>query len=110
MAENSLFFFDDVTAYEEKAAKKNLTPETAPLLEAVAGRLAALPQWRAPAIHEAIDAVAKEQGVGLGKVAQPLRVAVSGGSVSPPIDVTLEILGGETTRARIARAVACARG
>ena len=110
MAENSLFFFNDVTAYEEKAAKKNLTAETAPLLEAAAARLAELPEWTAPAIHVAIDGLAKEQGVGLGKVAQPLRVAASGGSVSPPIDVTLEILGREQTLARIARAVAQARG
>jgi glutamyl-tRNA synthetase len=46
--------------------------------------------------------------VGLGKVAQPIRVAVSGGTVSPPIDVTLEILGRETTVGRLARALAWA--
>jgi glutamyl-tRNA synthetase len=109
MAESSLFFFNEVTAYEEKAAKKNLTAETAPLLEAAAARLEALPEWTAPAIHVAIDGVAKEQGVGLGKVAQPLRVAVSGGSVSPPIDVTLEILGRDLTLARLGRAIVAAR-
>jgi glutamyl-tRNA synthetase len=109
MAENSLFFFNEVTAYDEKAAKKNLTAETAPLLEATAARLAALPAWTAPAIHVAIDGLAKEQGVGLGKVAQPLRVAVSGGSVSPPIDVTLEILGRDLTLQRLDRAIAAAR-
>jgi glutamyl-tRNA synthetase len=69
-------------------------------------KLAALPEWRAPAVHEAIMAVAAEQGVGLGKVAQPIRVAVSGGTVSPPIDVTLEILGRETTLGRLDRAAA----
>jgi len=106
MAENSLFFFREVTAYEEKAAKKNLTAETAPLLKAVRERLAALPAWQAPSVHEAIAAVATENGVGLGKVAQPVRVAVSGGSVSPPIDVTLEILGRETVLARLDRALA----
>jgi len=109
MAENSLFFFRDVTEYEEKAAKKNLTPESASLLEAVRSRLAELPEWRAPDIHVAIQAVAEGNGVGLGKVAQPLRVAVSGGSVSPPIDVTLEILGREKTLERIDRAVEFAR-
>jgi len=109
MAENSLFFFNDVTAYDEKAAKKNLTAENAPLLEAVAARFAALPEWTAPAIHVSIDGLAKEQGVGLGKVAQPLRVAVSGGSVSPPIDVTIEILGRDVTLQRIARAIVAAR-
>jgi glutamyl-tRNA synthetase len=66
----------------------------------------ALPDWRAPDIHAAIMAVAAEKAVGLGKVAQPIRVAVSGGTVSPPIDVTLEILGRETTRARLERAIA----
>ena len=104
MAANSVFFFRDVTAYDEKAAAKNLNAETAPILAAVRARLAALPEWRAPAIHESIMAVAAEQGVGLGKVAQPIRVAVSGGTVSPPIDVTLEILGRETTLARLDRA------
>jgi glutamyl-tRNA synthetase len=110
MAENSLFFFREPADYEEKAAKKNLTPETAPLLEAVRGRLAALPEWKAPDIHSVIQAVAEEQGVGMGRVAQPVRVAVCGGSVSPPIDVTLEILGRETTLQRIDRAVGYAKG
>jgi glutamyl-tRNA synthetase len=105
MAENSLFFFRDVTSYEEKAAKKNLTLEAVPLLRAVRDRLALCPQWQAPAIHESIVAVATEHGAGLGKVAQPIRVAVSGGSVSPPIDGTLEILGRETTLQRLDRAI-----
>jgi glutamyl-tRNA synthetase len=109
MAANSVFFFRDVTAYDEKAAAKNLTAETAPILAAVRDRLAALPEWRAPAIHEAVMAVATEKGVGLGKVAQPIRVAVAGGTVSPPIDVTLEILGREATLARLERAAATIR-
>ena len=109
MAENSLFFFREPAGYEEKAAKKNLTPETAPLLEAVRERLDALPVWKAPEIHVVIQAVAEQQGVGMGRVAQPVRVAVSGGSVSPPIDVTLEILGRDTTLRRIDRAVGYAR-
>jgi glutamyl-tRNA synthetase len=101
-----VFFFREVSAYDEKAAAKNLTAETAPILAAVRQRLAALPEWRAPAIHQTVMAVAAELGVGLGKVAQPVRVAVSGGTVSPPIDVTLEILGRETTLARLERAAA----
>ncbi len=48
----------------------------------------------------------RRPAAGLGKVAQPIRVAVSGGSVSPPIDVTLEILGRETTLQRLDRAIA----
>ena len=105
MAANSVFFFRDVPEYEPKAAAKNLTRETAPTLQAARDKLAGLPEWRAPAIHTAIMAVAAEQGVGLGKVAQPIRVAVAGGTVSPPIDVTLEILGSRTTLERLDRAI-----
>ncbi len=104
MAENSVFFFKDVTEYEPKAVAKNLTVETAPILAAAHAKLAALPEWQAPAIHTAIMAVAEERSVGLGKVAQPVRVAVSGGTVSPPIDVTLEILGRDETLRRLERA------
>ena len=106
MAANSTFFFRDVTSYDEKAAKKNLTPEAAPLLKQVRDRMAALETWAAAPLHEVIQAVAAEAGAGMGKVAQPIRVAVSGGSVSPPIDVTLEILGRETTLQRLDSAIA----
>ena len=105
MAANSVFFFRDVPEYEPKAAAKNLTPETAPTLQAARDKLAGLAEWQAPAIHTAIMAVAAEQGVGLGKVAQPIRVAVAGGTVSPPIDVTLEILGSQATIERLDRAI-----
>jgi glutamyl-tRNA synthetase len=108
MAANSTFFFREDPGYEAKAAAKHLTSETAPTIVEVRGRLATLPEWRAPAIHEAVMAVAAEQGVGLGKVAQPVRVAVAGGTVSPPIDVTLEILGRQTTLERLDRAAAYA--
>lgn len=109
MAANSQFFFRDLSGYDEKAAAKNLTAETAPVLEAVGSKLAQLPDWKAPAIHVAIMTVAEALGLGLGKVAQPIRVAVSGGTVSPPIDVTLEILGRETTLQRLAAAIDSAR-
>jgi len=105
MALASRFFFEVPAGYEEKAARKHLAPEAKPLLEQSRAALAALVEWTAPAIHEAIQALAEGTGVGLGKVAQPLRVAVSGGGVSPPIDQTLAILGREQTLARIDRAI-----
>jgi glutamyl-tRNA synthetase len=106
MAANSTFFFRDVTAYDEKAAKKNLTAEAAPLLQQVRDRMAMLADWNAAELHKLVQAVAEEGAVGLGKVAQPIRVAVSGGTVSPPIDVTLEILGREVALQRLDRAIA----
>jgi glutamyl-tRNA synthetase len=109
MAHNSLFFFRDELPFDAKAAQKHLTSEAAPLLEALAQRLTALERWEAPALHELVSGFATERGLALGKIAQPLRVAVSGGSVSPPIDATLALLGRERTIARIAGAVARCR-
>jgi len=109
MAEASRFFFELPVSYEEKAARKNLTPETAPVLEQARTALGKLPDWAAPAIHAEIQGLAEAGGLGLGKVAQPIRVAVSGGSVSPPIDQTLAILGREQSLLRIDRAIEFAR-
>ena len=110
MAQNSRFFFQDVSAYDEKAANKNLGAQSAPVLRAVREALALIPIWKAAAIHDCVNRIATEQNLGLGKVAQPIRVAVSGTSVSPPIDVTLEVLGRETTLARLDRAAEFAEG
>jgi glutamyl-tRNA synthetase len=104
MAENSVFFFRELQGYDEKAAKKNLTAEAAGPLRAVLQKLSGLTEWRASAIHDVINTVATELGVGLGKIAQPIRVAVSGTSVSPPIDITLEVLGRPATLARLQQA------
>jgi glutamyl-tRNA synthetase len=106
MAENSLFFFRAPTVYDEKAAKKNLTPEARPLIEAARAALDALADWTPAGIHAALQALADGRGVNLGKIAQPLRVAVAGGSVSPPIDQTLAALARADVLARIDRALA----
>ncbi|MET0660800.1 MAG: glutamate--tRNA ligase [Steroidobacteraceae bacterium] len=105
MAQNSVFFFRDFDAYDDKAAKKNLTTEAAPILQELHAALGQASQWTAAEIHSVIERIAAARSVGLGKVAQPLRVAVSGTTVSPPIDVTLEILGRATTLERVQRAI-----
>ena len=104
MAQASRYFFTDTLEFDAKAVAKHLTPDARGMLVTLRERLAALPVWEAPAIHATIEALATELGVGLGKVAQPLRVAVSGGTVSPPIDQTLALLGQERTLARLAAA------
>jgi glutamyl-tRNA synthetase len=109
MAANSLFFFRDFEQYEPKAAAKNLNAAAVPLLESLYGHLDELEHWEAVAIHAAINAVATASGAGLGKVAQPLRVAVSGSGVSPPIDATVALLGRERALARLQRALEYAR-
>jgi glutamyl-tRNA synthetase len=105
MAATARYFFVEFASYDEKAAKKNLTPESAPALRATHGALMALTDWRAPVLHDAVNQVATTLGLGLGKVAQPIRVAVSGTGVSPPIDGTLEALGRDLTLKRIERAI-----
>jgi glutamyl-tRNA synthetase len=109
MAHNSVFFFNELAGYDDKAAKKNLNAESVGPLGAVQNKLSAIGEWTAAAIHDAVNQAASELGIGLGKVAQPIRVAVSGTSVSPPIDVTLEVLGRETTLSRLSAAIAYAR-
>ncbi len=101
MAENSRYFFGDTVSVDAKAAAKHLTAETAATLAGARERLASLPQWNAPAINQALADLAQALGVGLGKVAQPVRVAVTGSTVSPPIDATLALLGRERTLRRL---------
>ncbi|MGD8574814.1 MAG: glutamate--tRNA ligase, partial [Gammaproteobacteria bacterium] len=105
MAENSRFFFQDVESYEEKAARKNLKAAAAEPLTRVRGRLTAIEEWTPENIHQAVIATGEELDLKLGKVAQPIRVAVSGGAVSPPIDATLALLGKDTTLKRIDAAI-----
>ncbi len=104
MARNSVFFYRDFEEYDEKAARKNLTAELRGPLARLRERLADV-EWSPEAIHGLVQDVAEEHGLKLGKVAQPLRVAVSGGPVSPPIDATVHLLGRERTLARIDRAL-----
>ena len=105
MAQNGTFFVTELQGYDEKAAKKNLTKEAVQPLTVVLQKLESLTDWRAAAIHDIVNLAAAELQVGLGKVAQPIRVAVTGTAVSPPIDVTLEVLGRQTTLDRLQRAL-----
>jgi glutamyl-tRNA synthetase len=101
MAQNSRFFFVPTVEIDQKAAAKHLVGEGLEALALVRTQLAALPQWTTEAIHGVLNDIAAGLKVGLGKVAQPVRVAVTGTAVSPPIDQTLELLGRETTLARL---------
>lgn len=106
MAANSHYFYKDVTEYDAKAAKKNLTAVSAEILADMHDRLAALPEWKAEPIHAHIKECSVDREVGMGKVAQPIRVAITGNTISPPLDLTLELLGSERTLAAIKSAIA----
>jgi glutamyl-tRNA synthetase len=105
MAANSRFFFVEDVELDPKAAEKHLNAEQTPLLAELKARLETLSEWSAPHIHEALNTLATERGVGLGKVAQPLRVAMSGGTVSPPIDATVALVGRERALRRLDKAI-----
>jgi len=104
MADNSRIFYQDYLDFDDKAARKNLKPAAQQALARLAEALTDC-DWQAEAIHATIEATAAELDLKLGKVAQPLRVAVTGGAVSPPIDVTLELIGRERSLAGIQRAL-----
>ena len=108
LVESSRFLFGDFAEWDEKAVRKHLGGAATAPLEAVRAELADLPDadgWNAESIHAVITRVAEAQGLKMGKVAQPIRVAVCGTAVSPPIDVTLEMLGRERTLYRLDRAI-----
>jgi len=92
MATASAFFYKDVEAYEPKDAAAHLKPEILEPLTELRERLAGLPQWNAEAIHTAVNGLAEARGLKLGKIAQPLRVAVAGARCRRPIDQTLALL------------------
>jgi glutamyl-tRNA synthetase len=106
MAELSLFFYSDFADYEEQAAKKHLKAGALEPLRRLHGAFAALADWKPAAVHETVQRVADVLQLGMGKVAQPLRVAVSGRAATPGIDVTVWLVGREATLKRIDRAIA----
>ena len=105
LVDSILYCFQDFTDYEQKAANKVLKPAALVPLRGLLEQLSKLDSWNAASIHRVIDAITTELGVGMGKVGQPLRVAVTGGSFSPPIDQTVELLGKERSITRIQRAI-----
>ena len=106
MAERAAVWYQPLSAYDDKAVAKHLTEAArAPLLDARA-RFAALAEWNAEAIGTALHATAEALGLGMGKVAQPMRVAITGTQVSPDIGHTVFLAGREQALARIDAAIA----
>jgi len=104
MAERSRFFYEDV-AISAEMKSQHFPAELAPALTMVIERLAALPTWSKEAIHDVLATSAEANGLKLGKLAQPIRVALTGGTVSPPIDITLLLIGRERAIKRLNQAV-----
>ena len=106
MVDRSEYFYREFEDYDTGAAQKHLRPVAQSMLEDVRARLEEMSGWTAEGIHQQVNATVAEAGSKLGKLAQPLRVAVSGTAATPPIDQTLLLVGRERTLGRINRALA----
>jgi glutamyl-tRNA synthetase len=111
MAEQARVLLAPEVAFEEKAQKKHLTPAAATVLEEVASRLEALPADPTDGdIMACFTGVAEAHGLGMGKVAQPARVAMLGTDRSPGIELVVRVVGIARAAARMRAAAAGARG
>jgi glutamyl-tRNA synthetase len=109
MSEKSRFFYEELKGYNEKDAAKHLNAEGLAALTELTQSLKGLKDWTAPALHVAVNGFAESKGLALGKIAQPIRVAVAGQAISPPIDQTLALLGRERSLARLEAAAGMKR-
>jgi glutamyl-tRNA synthetase len=106
MAARAAVWYLPLTVYDEAAVAKHLVAAAEAPLAAIRARLADLPNWSAQAVHEALAATSAALDVGLGKIAQPLRVAITGTQVSPSIEHTVYLAGRAQALLRIDAALA----
>jgi glutamyl-tRNA synthetase len=104
LAEFCRFYLVETIEPDPKAAAKHLTAAVAPALADLDARLTALSAWDEATIEGAFQATIGAHGLKLGQLAQPVRVAMTGGTVSPGIYEVLAVLGRERSLARLRRA------
>jgi glutamyl-tRNA synthetase len=105
MVASSRYCYEDFGEIDPKAAKKNLRPVVLEPMQSARAALEALPEWSKESIAQTIEDVAASFELNMGKLGQPIRVAVTGGPVSPPIDMTVWLVGRERTLKRLERAI-----
>ena len=110
LADQALFYYADQVVFDEKAAKKFLKPQTAEALEKTAQALAGLEAFDEPGVENAFKQVMEQTGLKLGKIAQPVRVALTGRTFSPGIFEIVSILGKQKVIDRLERAAKMAKG
>lgn len=109
ICEKSRYFYEDQIEYDEGAVKKHLRPVVLEPLQALYNKLKDLTTWDANSLQESINDVSAAFDINMGKIAQPLRVAVTGSGMSPAIDITLKLIGRERVLARFEKALAIIR-
>jgi len=105
MAEQAHPYYKDFDDFHAESAEKHLTDAARPVLEALRSALREIDAWTEASTQGAVEAVSAELTIKLGKVAQPLRVALTGQAASPGIGTTLVLVGRDRALARIDRAL-----
>jgi len=105
MADVSEFYFCEEITYDEKAAAKFLNQETLPMLHEATTSLLNESVLEKERVHALIQLLAETRGEPLVKIAQPIRVALTGRTVSPPMDEVMEVLGKERVIQRLGKAI-----
>jgi len=109
MAERAKIWYGPIVEWDEKAVAKHLQNDSAVAVLEAAKDLLADVEWKPEPIHGVIEQVAAKLELGMGKIAQPLRVAMTGTQVSPSIDHTIYLAGREEALKRIDDAIAKAK-
>jgi glutamyl-tRNA synthetase len=104
LAQMARFYFVETIELDPPAAVQHLTPAIAPVLAELGERLAAQAEWTPVALEAIVRDVSARHGLKLGKLAQPVRVALTGGTASPGLFEVMAILGRDKTLARLAAA------
>ncbi|SPP64962.1 glutamate--tRNA ligase [Nitrospira lenta] len=99
-------YFGESVVLEEEAAKKFLTPAIAPVLDKLLARFAALPAFSKPVWEESFKKFVEEEGIKMGQIAQPVRVALTGRTASPGLFEVMEVLGRDRTLLRLRQGLA----
>ena len=105
IVEQSKFLFIDNIKYDEKAVNKQLKPKVKDSLLSILDAFDKIDEWQVENLNQAIEDVCQKLELKMGKVAQPIRVAITGSTMSPSIDISLQWLGRERTLMRIKKAI-----
>ena len=103
MAERSRYFYEEVACPDDLLAHLHASL-VAPLQDVIA-QLSTLAVWNKESIHEVLNRVAEQHELKLGKLAQPIRIALTSSTVSPSIDTTIVLLGRDKTLSRLEKAM-----
>ena len=105
MADDAGFYFTDTVLYDEKAVKKLFKPASLEPLRLLLDQLEVLDEFKEADLENAFKAVMEKTGLKLGKIAQPVRLALTGKTASPGIFEIIEIIGKDSVLSRIKDAI-----